>query len=111
MKKLFILITLSLFSLASFSMTDKAQKELEKALKGDYQTLRNVAFAMEQGSFGHDKNLVSACALRRVILFVNSDKADDTDYANELITCKNIHATENRQAWEIALTITKSLSN
>ncbi|HDR1418386.1 TPA: hypothetical protein QB189_000138, partial [Pasteurella multocida] len=53
MKKLFILITLSLFSLASFSMTDKAQKELEKALKGDYQTLRNVAFAMEQGSFGH----------------------------------------------------------
>ncbi|HDR1208486.1 TPA: hypothetical protein QB282_002163, partial [Pasteurella multocida] len=97
--------------LSSFSMTEKAQKELEKALTGDYQSLRNVAFSMEQGSFGHDKNPVSACALRRVILFVNSDKADDTDYANELISCKNIHATENRQAWEIALKIVNSLSN
>ncbi|WP_230458669.1 hypothetical protein [Pasteurella multocida] len=54
MKKLFILITLSLFSLASFSMTDKAQKELEKALKG---TIKHLEMLRLQWSKAHSDTI------------------------------------------------------
>ncbi|MDY3123600.1 MAG: hypothetical protein SOW21_04325 [[Actinobacillus] rossii] len=91
-------------------MTDKAKEEVAQALTGDYQALRNVAYAMTSGSFGHDKNPISACALRRVILFVNADQVESSDYSNEAIDCRAIHPTENQQAWETALTIVKSIN-
>lgn len=110
MKKLLLTVLACAIALPSFAMTEKAEKEVAKALTGDYQTLRNVAYAMKDGSFGHDKNPISACALRRVILFVNSNQVDMTDYNNEAIDCRAIHPTENQQAWETAITIIKSIN-
>lgn len=106
MKKLIALLICSV-SISAFAATEKATKELEKAMTGDYQTLRNVAFAMKDGSFGHDKNPVATCALRKVILIVNQDKTDITDYNNEAIDCGKLKMDEQKSAWEIAL---KSLS-
>ncbi|QOF68316.1 hypothetical protein IFE17_02755 [Actinobacillus sp. GY-402] len=110
MKKLLITILACAMTLPAFAMTEEAQKEVAKALTGDYQTLRNVAYAMKDGTFGHDKNPISACALRRVILFVNADKVDATDYSNEAIDCREIAANENQQAWETAITVIKSIN-
>ncbi|EFM88704.1 Uncharacterised protein [Actinobacillus pleuropneumoniae] len=110
MKKL-LLTTLCLLSLPAIAMTEKAEQETANALvSGDYQQLRNVAYGMETGSAGHDHNPIAACALRRVILLVNSDKVDMTDFNNEAIACRKIDVTDNQQAWETAFTIAKSIS-
>ncbi|VEI74739.1 Uncharacterised protein [Mannheimia haemolytica] len=111
MKKTFITLTLAIASLGATAATEKAQQETANALvSGDYQQLRNVAYGMETGSFGHDHNPIAACALRRVILLVNSDKVDVTDFNNEAIACRKIEVTDNQQAWETAFTIAKSIS-
>ncbi|WGE32574.1 hypothetical protein NYR60_02900 [Actinobacillus genomosp. 2] len=110
MKKLLLLSFISCaLSMPAFSMTEKAQKEVADMIAtGDYQKMRNVAYGMEQGMFGHDENPITACALRRVIILAHQDKVDDSDYANEAIGCKKIKPTENRKAWEITLTVLKS---
>ncbi|PJG86197.1 hypothetical protein [Conservatibacter flavescens] len=102
MKKLFASLVLMLPAIG-YAATEKAQQELEKAMLGDYQSLRNVAYSMKEGTFGHDKNPVSACALRKVILFVNKDEIDTTDYSNEYVDCKNLSMQEHKKSWEIAL--------
>ncbi|RZN75730.1 hypothetical protein [Avibacterium paragallinarum] len=67
MKKLMLAMLCSMLSLSVFAMTDEAKNELTKALRGDYQTLRNVAYSMKSGIRGHDKNPITACALRKII--------------------------------------------
>lgn len=111
MKKTFVTLTLAIASLAATAATEKAQQEIADVLvSGDYQKMRNVAYGMETGGFGHDTNLIAACAFRRAILFVNADKIDNTDFNNEAITCRKIHATENQQAWEAAFSLAKSIN-
>lgn len=110
MKKRLLTLLACTIAFPAIAMTDKAKEEVAQALTGDYQALRNVAYAMTSGSFGHDKNPISACALRRVILFVNADQVESSDYSNEAIDCRAIHPTENQQAWETALTIVKSIN-
>ena len=68
MKKLLIAMVCGLISVSAFSMTDKAKGELNKALQGDYQALRNSAYSMKNGSAGHDLNPIAGCALRKMKL-------------------------------------------
>ncbi len=110
MKKL-IPTLLLVASVSAFGATEKAQKEIAEAIAtGEYQKLRNVAYSMESGTFGHDENPLAACALRRVILLVNSSQVDVTDYNNEAIACRKIQVTDNQQAWETAFSIAKAIS-
>ncbi|WP_109059455.1 hypothetical protein [Aggregatibacter aphrophilus] len=103
MRKIAVLLGLFAVSLSSLAMTDKAKDELQKALSGDYQTMRNVAYAMKEGSFGHDKNPIAGCAFRKLILIVNQDKTDAGDYGNEYVECKALSPNESEQAWKMAL--------
>ncbi|MFZ7224326.1 hypothetical protein [Avibacterium avium] len=109
MKKLAIALLCSTFTLSTFAMTDKAKNELTKALQGDYQTLRNVAFAMKDGSFGHDKNPIAGCALRKIILIVNQSETDTGDYGNEYVDCKKLSPDESEQAWKMTLQLLPSV--
>nr|DAW76833.1 MAG TPA: hypothetical protein [Caudoviricetes sp.] len=102
MKKL-ILIIAGLMTLSAQAMTEKAQKEVEKALSGDYDTLRNVAYSMKTGSFGHDLNPVAGCALRKVILLTQSDKTHSGDYGNEYVDCKALSPADSEAAWKLTL--------
>ncbi|MEE6030318.1 hypothetical protein [Avibacterium paragallinarum] len=103
MKKLAIALLCYAISLSTFAMTDKAKNELTKALQGDYQTLRNVAYSMSNGIRGHDKNPIMACALRKIILIVNSDETDAGDYSNEYVDCKALPLIDSEKAWKITL--------
>lgn len=107
MQKILSFMTLicAVVSSNAYAITDKAKAELDLAMQGDYQALRNVAFSMSQGGFGFEKNPVSSCALRKVILIAKQDKTDITDYNNEHIDCKGLTFNENEKAWRIALTV------
>lgn len=103
MRKIAFLLGLFAVSLSSLAMTDKAKNELQKALQGDYQALRNTAFSMKDGSAGHDRNPIAGCALRKITLIVAQDKTDAGDYGNEYVDCKALSPTESEQAWKMTL--------
>lgn len=103
MRKIAVLLGLFAMSLSSLAMTDKAKDELQKALQGDYQALRNTAFSMKDGSAGHDRNPIAGCALRKITLIVAQDKTDAGDYGNEYVDCKALSPTESEQAWKMTL--------
>lgn len=93
----------SLLSISAFAMTDKAKEELNQALQGNYQALRNTAFSMKTGSAGHDKNPIAGCALRKIILIVSQNETDMSDYSNEYVDCKALSPSESEQAWKMTL--------
>lgn len=103
MRKIAVLLGLFAVSLSSLAMTDKAKNELQKALQGDYQALRNTAFSMKDGSAGHDRNPIAGCALRKITLIVAQDKTDAGDYGNKYVDCKALSPTESEQAWKMTL--------
>lgn len=103
MRKIAVLLGLFAMSLSSLAMTDRAKDELQKALQGDYQALRNTAFSMKDGSAGHDRNPIAGCALRKITLIVAQDKTDAGDYGNEYVDCKALSPTESEQAWKMTL--------
>lgn len=103
MRKIAVLLGLFTVSLSSLAMTDKAKDELQKALQGDYQALRNTAFSMKDGSAGHDRNPIAGCALRKITLIVAQDKTDTSDYGNEYVDCKALSPNESEQAWKMTL--------
>ena len=57
----------------------------QKALAGDYQAQRNLAFGYSDQFSNQKKNPVLACAWRMVIL--TTEQADDTDMSNYNTYC------------------------
>ncbi|MFY3864300.1 hypothetical protein ACOTJQ_30830 [Achromobacter xylosoxidans] len=57
----------------------------QKALAGDYQAQRNLAFGYSDKFSGQNKNPVLACAWRMVIL--TTEQADETDMSNYNTYC------------------------
>lgn len=98
MKKLLLLFFM--LPVMASGMTKTAEKELEKALDGDYQALRNAAFSLKNGYSGYDKNPTAACTLRKIILIVFPNKADETDYSNEYVDCSSLPKEEQAKAWK-----------
>ena len=99
MKKLLIAMVCGLISVSAFSMTDKAKGELNKALQGDYQALRNSAYSMKNGSAGHDLNPIAGCALRKITLIVAQNETDTSEY----VDCKALSPDESEKAWKMTL--------
>lgn len=115
MKRILLLTAFLTFS--SLASSNYELGEAKKALSGDYQTQRNLAFDYGQAESGkksddaeyvpHDD--IRACAWRKVILLSHQKKADLTDYANESIDCKKVDAVDNQKVWELVWTILKHL--
>ncbi|HDL8234118.1 TPA: hypothetical protein PXQ89_000727 [Yersinia enterocolitica] len=82
-------------------------KLTQSALKGDYQSQRNLAYAFSAGSSVSNpesedfvqQDSTRACAWRKVILLSQPSKADFTDYSNESIDCQKVHAVDNQNVW------------
>ncbi|TKI08646.1 hypothetical protein [Martelella alba] len=107
MKKIILISSCLVFSVHAASNFELGLAQ--KALSGDYQSQRNLAFIYGQekgqGNPG-DKDYVPqddirACAWRKVILMSNAKIADSTDYANESIDCKKVSPTDNPQVWNV----------
>ena len=59
-----------------------------KAMQGDYQAQRNLAFGYSSMPYsGQEVNKISACAWRIVIIESASDRVDSTDVSNYEIDC------------------------
>lgn len=71
------------FSAAHANESTAAIKK--KALAGDYQAQRNLAFGYSDQFSDQKKNPVLACAWRMVIL--TTDQADETDMSNYNVYC------------------------
>jgi len=77
--------------------------ELEKkALAGDYQAQRNLAYSLETGEGGAPYEPVKACAWRVVIVASGSSKVNDSDRANLQAACGKIGEEDRRAAEQLA---------
>ncbi|EAT7031343.1 hypothetical protein EGE69_22330 [Salmonella enterica] len=102
-----MLISFLALCFVGFAQAADTEKDLiAKAMEGDYQAERNLAFSYVQG-WGHEgdddyipQNVIRGCALRKVIL-LTSPNADFGDYGNESIDCKKVAPTDNQQVWSI----------
>lgn len=114
--KLHLFTSLLLACYVTFAgAADNEQNMIKKALSGDHQTQRNLAYSYSMGWGKSGDNdfipldAIRACAWRKVILLTNQKKADSTDYANESIDCNNVHPTENKDVWGVVWMIVNKL--
>lgn len=113
-KSLFILLMCTGFTASANNMSQL--ETVNKALTGDYQTQRNLAYNYSNGwgSQGDvdffPKSPIHACAWRKVILLTNTDRINNNDYSNESIDCKNVHPTENKEVWSLVFGILQKMS-
>ncbi|CNK22906.1 Uncharacterised protein [Yersinia frederiksenii] len=100
------------------SATTYAESEIDivqQALKGDYQTQRNLAYSYKQGSgvqgdSGYiPQSAIHACAWRKIIILSNPSKIDDGDFGNEAVDCKAVDVVDNKNVWLIVFTALRSI--
>lgn len=76
-------------------MSKLIEPQIKKAIAGDYQSRRNIAFCLASGcEFSVMTDQTAACAWRRIILKTAGTKVDRTDIANEKHDCKGQSDTE-----------------
>ena len=112
------LVLPTLFSLCCIASAGAADNELslaKKALSGDYQAQRNLAYGYVHG-WGKNgdvdfipQDTIRACAWRKVILLANQKTADSSDYVNESVDCQKVAAVDNHDVWKLVWTIINSL--
>jgi hypothetical protein len=74
-------------------------EDYRKAIAGDYQGQRNVAFCLQNGCKGAvEKRAVLACAWRKVILASAHLEIGDTDFMSHRDACSNLGSAEHSVA-------------
>lgn len=82
-------------------------KLLEEAIQDGYQTQRNLAFFYQTGRSGLGgnehiaKDEIKSCAWRKILLFANPKKTDETDAINERESCQNLNQDQDWKVWKI----------
>jgi hypothetical protein len=79
----------------------------EKAMKGDYQAQRNLAYSLATGSGAESsENPILGCAWYRVIILSGSEKIHDGDIGNVKVYCGRLtidqQAVADKQAKRLA---------
>lgn len=102
MNKLFKIITLLLVSANAFASSITDYEALEKkAMSGDYQAQRNVAYWLVGGNNGAPPlNPILGCAWRLVILKSGSPSVDASDVSNKQLYCDKRLDVDSRNAAE-----------
>lgn len=66
-----------------------------KALAGDYQAQRNLAYGYSTAPYpGQQSNVMLGCAWRIVIVHSGSTKVDDTDISNQRVQCGKLDSQQ-----------------
>lgn len=88
---------------------DQARRDWPKALTGDYQAQRNIAFGF---STGHRvvQSPVQGCAWRIVILAMADAQVDSSDTSNYKFECGRLNAESLDQACATAVLITRRIA-
>jgi len=88
-----IILTLLCFSVGA--ETTEFQNILKKAMTGDYQAQRNIAYGFADYPYkGQDKNPTLACAWYIVILESGSTKIHQGDIGNVQVYCGKLNQQE-----------------
>lgn len=107
--RIYLATILMVITSTALAASTYESKLTQSALKGDYQSQRNLAYAYSVGSSLSNtasddympQDSVKACAWRKVILLSQAKKADFSDYSNESIDCQKVHATDNQAVWSL----------
>ena len=92
--------------------TSKFEQTKEKAMHGDYQAQRNLAYGYSSWPYpGQDKNPISACAWRMAILKSGSERVDSTDVSNQKVDCESLDASSLEAAEAQALGLMSKIVN
>lgn len=83
MKKLLTVVGLAFCSLA-WATQDSFELLEKKALNGDYQAQRNLAYTLSNGL---PRNVILGCAWRIVILESGNSAVDESDVSNKQYYC------------------------
>ena len=97
-----ITIALLLASTASSASSIQEYEALEKkAMNGDYQAQRNIAYWLTGGNNGTPPlNPILGCAWRLVILKSGSSSVDSSDISNKQLYCDKRLDLDSRKAAE-----------
>lgn len=79
----------------------------DKAMKGDYQAQRNLAYTLATGSgSASSQNPILGCAWYKLIILSGSEKVNDGDIGNVRVYCGSLTAEQqvvaNNQAKKLA---------
>lgn len=79
--------------------TAEENDEMKKALAGDYQAQRNIAYRFSTGIDGHTQNVVTGCAWYLVVLKSKHPQIDSSDTNNKRVFCDQpLNSQQIRQA-------------
>jgi hypothetical protein len=82
-----------------------------KAIQGDYQGQRNVAYMLGRGYADTVlKDRVTSCAWRLVVVASGSPKVDDTDLGNVRVDCGRLDAADRAKAETTARVLAAQIS-
>lgn len=104
---LFCLVAFSSSTLAGFKPEGNESEAIAEAVKDGYQVQRNLAFnyRMGRGKPGDadyiPKDLVKACAWRKILLVSNPEKVDNSDPMNERHECSKLNFKQDEEVWHI----------
>ncbi len=101
-KKRFLSIILIIgCTYSNASTVDEFEKLEKRALAGDYQAQRNVAYWLTGGNNGTPPiNPILGCAWRLVILKSGSPSVDSSDVSNKQLYCDKRLDADSRKAAE-----------
>ena len=91
----------AVFKSRETSSQDVAEEndEMKKALAGDYQAQRNIAYYYSTGVDGHTQDVITGCAWRLVILKSKPSQIDSTDTNNKTVYCdQQLNSQQRRQS-------------
>ncbi len=92
--------------------TSKFEQTKEKAMHGDYQAQRNLAYGYSSWPYpGQDKNQILACAWRMVILKSGNERVDSTDVSNRKVDCESLDAASLEAAEAQTLSLMSKIVN
>lgn len=84
----FVVLMLGFSAFRAYAQADTWEQAQAKAMRGDYQAQRNVAYGYSSHPYkGQDKTPMLACAWRMVILKSGNPRVDQTDIGNFEVEC------------------------
>lgn len=105
---LVVVLMLGVSAFSAYAQAETWEQAQAKAMRGDYQAQRNVAFGYSTYSYkGQDKNPMLACAWRIVILKSGNQRVDQTDIGNFEVECGALSKVQKDVALAQARTLFK----
>ncbi len=86
-------------------LSTKQKEYRDKATKGDYQGMRNIAYTYQAPSKGEVGSKIAACAWYLLIPVVHKQKFDAGDTGNVYVSCSKLDPSDLETAYAYAFRV------